>query len=118
MATSNQDIYKDLRKVPLTVYVGSPDRVLYDGQAHSISTVDEKGPLDVLPAHENFISIIQDHVSLIDTNDKKQEFKLEAGVLHVNENQVEIFIGVREVDIEKLKSGKNPTSAFNSLSQR
>lgn len=118
MADITPETYKDLRKIPLTVYIGSPDHVLYDGQAYSVTTVNEKGPLDVLPAHENFISIIRDKVTLRDMNDKLQEFKIDVGVIHVNENQVEIFSGIREVDIASLTKGKDMSSIFNSLPQK
>lgn len=102
MAESPIQTYNDLRTVPLTVYLGSPDHLMYDGQAHSVSTFNEKGQVDILPAHENFISIIKDKVILVDMNDKKHEFKIDVGVLHVNENQVQIFSGIREVDIKTL----------------
>lgn len=103
MADTQNPPIQDLRKVPLSVHVGSPDHVYYDGQAKSVSASNEKGPLDILPAHENFISIIRGKLIIIDTSNKKSEFKLDKGVMHVNNNKVEVFLGIPTIDLAKVK---------------
>ena len=42
-----------------TVTITSPDERLWEGQAHSITTENSKGPFDILPGHPNFITMIK-----------------------------------------------------------
>jgi len=77
----------------LYVQVSSPERTLYDSEAKSISSFNDHGPFDILPQHENFISVIQQGVVVFNQQDQPQEFLLRNGVLRVTENRVDIFIG-------------------------
>lgn len=102
----------NLQKTLLAVHVGSPDHVFFDGQALSISTANEKGEFDILPAHENFISIISKKLIIIDPSNKRNELKIDTAVLHVNENKVNVFVGIPTIDMESL----TPISIKNRLS--
>ena len=98
-----QDKPTDLRKSLLNVHIGSPDHVVYDGSAKAISTSNEKGPLDILPAHENFISIINDRIIIYDIANQPKEIKIDSAVMHVNKNRVDVFMGIQQIEIDEAK---------------
>ena len=57
----------------------------------------EKGIFDVLPQHENFISVIKDKIIIHTTDGKDKEMKIDNGVLKVQENEAHIFLGLAEI---------------------
>lgn len=77
----------------LYVQVSSPEKTLFDGEAKSLSSFNDQGPFDILPQHENFISVIQQSLVVFDTSNKPQEFLLRNGVMRVSSNRVDVFIG-------------------------
>lgn len=77
----------------LYVQVSSPEKTLFDGEASSLSSFNDQGPFDILPQHENFISVIHQSVVVFDPQQKPQEFLLRNGVLRVSVNRVDVFIG-------------------------
>lgn len=77
----------------LYVQVSSPEKTLFDGEASSLSSFNDQGPFDILPQHENFISVIHQSVVVFDLAHKPQEFLLRNGVMRVSANRVDVFIG-------------------------
>lgn len=77
----------------LYVQVSSPERTLFDGEAKSLSSFNDRGPFDILPQHENFISVIQQNLVVFNTQNQPQEYLLKNGVMRVTENRVDVFIG-------------------------
>jgi F0F1-type ATP synthase epsilon subunit len=69
-------------------------RTVFEGDVSAISSINEKGPFDILSFHENFISLIKDQITLTHLEGAKQQIKLNAGVLRNMDNVVQIFIGV------------------------
>lgn len=78
----------------LFVSVRSPDRVYYEGEALAVSCKNLKGPFDILPQHESFISTIQEKVVIYKSDHTKQEIPIERGIIKVFENAVYIFVGI------------------------
>jgi F0F1-type ATP synthase epsilon subunit len=80
----------------LHVLIRNRDALVFEGDVKAISTSNERGPLDVLPEHENFISIITSGVDLTLMDEEKKSFALEntSGLLRVSDNTVSIFLGV------------------------
>lgn len=78
----------------LNVSIRTPETVLFKGTADSVSTKNEKGPMDVLPEHESFITIILEKVVVHKKGEKDQEFALTNGILKVYKDSVYVFIGV------------------------
>ncbi len=76
----------------LNVSVRNPEEVLFQGEASSVTTYNEKGLFDVLPIHENFISIIKDKV-IVRGKAGEREFPVNKGVIKVEENAVDVFLG-------------------------
>lgn len=84
----------DLRQKPLHLIVRTPEKTVYQGEAKAVSSVNEKGPFDVLGAHQNFITLIKDSLVILDTNGQKQDVPLQDGVMRVHENEVTVYVGV------------------------
>ena len=78
----------------LTVLVKDPSAVLFEGKADAISTHNTFGPLDILPLHENFISIITKEVIIHNGKDEKK-FPVDLGIITVTEDIVTILLGVQ-----------------------
>ena len=78
----------------LTVQILSPDQVLYAGSALSVTSFNDAGRFDVLPAHANFVSLIKKAVLVRPDAKKRHEFAIEQGVLHCREDNVRVFVGM------------------------
>lgn len=74
------------------VIIRTRQDVIYDGRVTALSSLNDTGPFDVLPEHANFISIVKDMVTLHFPNDQKQLFRLQTGILHVEENEIKLYI--------------------------
>lgn len=90
----------DLRSQPLKLVVRTPEKTVYEGEARAISSVNERGPFDVLSAHQNFITLIREKLVIIDTAGEKQEVPVQGGVMRVHENEITIFLGVEALKEE------------------
>jgi F0F1-type ATP synthase epsilon subunit len=84
----------DLGHKPLKLTVRTPEKTIYDGEAKAVSSVNERGPFDVLGAHQNFITLIKDSLVIIDPQGERQDIPVQDGVMRVHENEVTIFLGV------------------------
>ena len=79
----------------LTVVVRNKDRVLYNGNAYAVTAVNDKGIFDILPQHENFISLIKDKVIIRKTQKENQEIKIENGLVRVYKDKVYIYVNFK-----------------------
>lgn len=75
----------------LIVEINSPEKQIWNGQAKSVSSINSKGPFDILPLHSNFITIIENQPIKINTGIKTEEFKFSNSVLFVSKNKVIIY---------------------------
>lgn len=87
MEEKKQELYS------LTVSVWDPNKLLYKGDCESVTTTNDKGIFDILPVHENFITIIKGKVIVRSKEGKMMEYPVEKGILKVEENVVDIFLG-------------------------
>jgi F0F1-type ATP synthase epsilon subunit len=79
----------------LNVVIRARDGIKYNGEALVVSSINPKGIFDVLPSHANFICTIEKKVWLQTADNKRQEFNVENGVLHVASNQVLIYLDIK-----------------------
>jgi F0F1-type ATP synthase epsilon subunit len=91
---------KEAQKEPvLTVRVSKATELLWEGVARHVSTKNLEGPLDVLPMHANFITLLKDVPIYITAADgSTQTFTFHIAVLSVRDNAVHIYADI---------SGKN-----------
>ena len=66
----------------------------FNDQVKSLTSYNDKGIFDVLPEHENFISVIKDKIIIHQKDGKDKEMKIDTAVLRVYGNETDIFLGV------------------------
>lgn len=89
----------DITHALLKLKVRTPEKLIYEGEAKAVSSVNERGPFDVLSAHQNFITIIRERLVIYDNNGEKQDIPVQRGIMRVHENEVTIFLGVEAFEI-------------------
>ena len=68
--------------------------ISFNDNVRAITSFNEKGIFDVLPQHENFISVVKDKIIIHTKDGQDKEMKIDNGVLKVHENEVHIFLGL------------------------
>lgn len=74
--------------------VRNPEKVIYDGTAWAISSVNDRGIFDILPEHINFITMIKDSLTIHKPDRTIQEYKIRTGLMRVSSNTIEIYVGL------------------------
>lgn len=75
----------------LNVLVITPDKTLFKGKASALSLINEKGVLDILPKHANFMSTIKNKITVYLGNNNKIEIPVEKAVVKATNNEVLIL---------------------------
>lgn len=65
----------------------------FNDQVRSVTSFNERGVFDILPEHENFISIIKDKIIIHQKDGKDKEMKIGTAVLRVIGKEINIFLG-------------------------
>jgi len=68
--------------------------ILFSGSVKAVSSYNDKGLFDILPKHENFISLIQQKIVIHKNDNQKQEIRIDNGLLRVYKNNVDIYVGI------------------------
>ena len=84
---------KQSESITLSI-LGREGTLFVKQEVFGVTSRNQKGVFDVLPEHENFISIIKDFVIVHKKQQPKQEIKIGTGVLKVTNNIVDIFLGM------------------------
>jgi F0F1-type ATP synthase epsilon subunit len=79
----------------LTVVVRNKEKILYSGQAAAVTSINEKGIFDVLPQHENFITLIKEKVIIHPTLKENKEIQIENGIVRIYKDKVYIYVNVK-----------------------
>ena len=85
---------QEVNKNRLYVTVRSRKGLIYEGELSAISSFNQVGRFDVLPQHANFVSMITKSVILHKPDGKQEEINVDKGVIMVERNRVQLFIGV------------------------
>ncbi len=86
----------------LSVEVRNPDKILFKGSAIAISSRNEVGPFDVLPQHENFISIVSGNIIVWTGKHQKQEIESTSAIMKAKSNTVRVFLGVESLNKDEV----------------
>ena len=68
--------------------------IMFNDTVKAVSSYNDKGPFDILPQHENFISLIKQKIVIHKNDNKTEEFKIDSAVLRVYKNNVNIYVGI------------------------
>lgn len=83
-----------MEKLQLKVKINSPNKIVWEGNADSVSSVNSQGPFDILPLHANFISIVENQIIKIYIDKKKTEYKFARAIIYANTNIVLIYTDI------------------------
>ncbi len=79
------------KKEKFKVSINSPNELVWDGVATSVSSKNSAGPFDILPEHANFITMIQGDTIVVRFLDKEHIFNYKNAVLSVYNGNVTIY---------------------------
>ena len=88
---------KNVDRNLLHVEVRNPDKVLFSGTAVTVSSKNSVGPFDILPQHENFISLLSGNITIYQDKHQKQEIPSTSAIVKNKLNKVNIFLGVESL---------------------
>ena len=80
---------------------------MFEGPVKTVSSINKKGKFDILAMHTNFISLINEKIEIVNLEGKKQEFKIDSGIVKVSKDNVEIYVGVKQA-LETTSENKKP----------
>ena len=79
----------------LHLRISVASKVIWEGEATSISSENSNGKFDILGMHSNFITLVQDHpILVIQKNGTKIEYVFKESVILVTDNIVKIFANI------------------------
>ena len=93
----------------LHVKVENPERVIWEGDADSVSSVNSIGPFDILPDHANMITLIEKQPITVVASSHEQTFSFEKAVILVRQNLVSIFADIISDDIYRAMGAPRET---------
>lgn len=76
------------------VKVYAPFKVYFDGDATSISAVNDTGPFDVLSKHHNFMTLLNEGDIVVRSEQGEERVKITRGIMHVKADDVVVFLDV------------------------
>ena len=81
-------------KNKLFVTIRSRQGLAFEGELDAITSFNQVGQFDVLPEHGNFVTMINNKLILRKNRGAREEINVDKGVMMVEENRVQVFIGV------------------------
>lgn len=81
-------------KQTVPVVIQNRDGILVEEDIKALTSLNHKGTFDILPLHENFISLIKDFIILHKKNGESKEIKITEGVLEVENNKITVFLDI------------------------
>jgi F0F1-type ATP synthase epsilon subunit len=80
-------------KLKIHVNIKDREKIYFDGEVNAVTTYNEFGIFDILPLHENFISLVKNKVILHDDINQRV-IKFDSGLLKANADKVNIYLGI------------------------
>jgi hypothetical protein len=84
----------DPDKPTIAVKVYAPFQVFFEGQAISVTGVNETGPFDILPHHRNFLCMLVPSELVIRTPYEEKRIKVSRALMHVKADKITVFVDV------------------------
>lgn len=79
----------------LRAKIYTPFKIFYEGDALSVSAINETGSFDVLPTHHNFITMLKPCDVAVETPKKEiKTIPITRGLMHVKDDKLIIFLDV------------------------
>ncbi len=79
----------------MSVKVYAPFQVYFEGEAFSVSAVNETGPFDILPKHRNFLCmLVPCTLTVQPVEGSAKNIKIHRALMHVKADSVVVFMDV------------------------
>src|SRR4051812_30790494 len=88
------------------VTIRTPESMVFQGRARSISSKNNAGAFDILPEHANMITLIDGQEINIATETGTRKFIFEKAVLAVKDNSVSIYANISSSKTETINPDK------------
>jgi len=75
----------------LSVKVSTAEKVIWEGEAESVSSHNTQGPFDILLKHANFITIVRQNPIIIRRKDFEKTLFFDVAVIHTHDSIVRIY---------------------------
>lgn len=86
----------------LHVRIISPQQLILEADAESVSSKNSQGVFDVLPQHANFITLVENHpITVRIQGQKPLVFKFPITIMHVQSNKVDIYTYLQPEVVKK-----------------
>ena len=77
----------------LKAYIRDRKKIYFDGQAASVTSINDTGEFDILSNHAAFTSLIRDFVTVDKGLPTEKKFEVEKGVLNVKNDNLRVYVG-------------------------
>ena len=81
-------------KPTIAVKVYAPFKVYFEGDAYSISAVNQIGPFDILPQHHNFLCMLVPSTIKVAGVNGDKTIKVDRALMNVKADRVVVFMDV------------------------
>lgn len=81
-------------KRTMAVKVYAPFQVYFEGDAYSVSAVNDTGPFDILPKHHNFLCMLVPCNLIVKSPKGDKTIKVHRALMHVKADKVTVFMDV------------------------
>lgn len=81
-------------KQTFPVLIRDKERIVYKGQALSLTAWNHKGIFDVLPGHSHIVSIIEKRLDIIKDDGKSLSVPIVKAILKVFQGEARVYMGV------------------------
>ena len=93
-APEKEEVKKSGKPV-MDVKVYAPFQVYFEGDATSVSAVNDTGPFDILPMHRNFLCmLVPCTLTVQPVEGPAKKVKIHRALMHVKANRVVVFMDV------------------------
>ena len=82
-------------KPTMAVKVYAPFQVYFEGDAYSVSAVNDVGPFDVLPRHHNFLCmLVPCNLVVRPVEGAPKTIRIHRALMHVKADRISVFVDV------------------------
>lgn len=81
-------------KPTMAIKVYAPFQVYFEGEAYSVSAVNDTGPFDILPRHHNFLCMLIPCELKVNSPSGDKKIKVHRALMHVKADSVVVFMDV------------------------
>ena len=68
------------------------EQMAYEGFVKSLTSSNSEGTFDILPMHENFVTVVEGKVVVVDEGGKTRDFEVGKAVIEASNNFIKVFV--------------------------